>query len=290
MIKLLAILLITFNSFWILEYLPELSMKSKVNLTMLDVGQGDSALIESNDGAFILIDSGKSNFVIDELFEALPINFKHFDLVIATHADADHIEGMLELITRFEVKRLVHTINPKRNELWNELINIAHQNKVEILQIHSGTDISIGCCMKLESIWPIVDEIKKSEFSANDVSLSFILEAFDIEVFLGGDLGKENEEIAIKKYLEIEQKSNIDVLKVSHHGSCHSTSEDFIAMAKPDIALVSVGRNSYGHPCERVTQLLEGNIAQVYRSDISGRVKLSWGEESEIKIEAELSN
>jgi competence protein ComEC len=256
---------------------------SLLEITVLDVGQGDSILIKSPDGLYALIDGGRGTAVMSQLDQFMPFWERKFSFIIATHPDADHIEGLIDVLDQYEVEQILWVKNKKKTEVTYELEAEIQENKVLSYELNSERDFRLGCCIEFDVVWPSGDFDSYDEDEANAASLTVILRYGKLDMFLGGDLYvAQEEQVAGSLPLELRQ---IDVLKVSHHGSKTSTSAKFLHLIDTQIGLISAGkRNSYGHPAAEVLQNLENENIEIIRTDLEGTIQLKTdGEQLEIK-------
>jgi competence protein ComEC len=235
-------------------------------LHMLDVGQGDAFLLQTVDNKYILIDGGPSSNLIDVMADYMPFWQKRLDLVIATHGDSDHIGGLVELGERYDIDDFIYNGESKNTLIYEELMRNINLNGVDISIAQSGEEIRVGCCMEIDILWPDSINIEDS----NDRSVSVIARYKDFDIYMAGDLGYKYEE-KISNNLGVD----IEVMKLSHHGSRTSTSSKVIDNINPQITLISAGKdNKFGHPHKEVIDLLDKNNIIQYRTDIQGTVSI----------------
>lgn len=234
-------------------------------IRFLDVGEGDAALICSN-GKAALIDTGTAE-AADRLCEKLKgYGVKQLDLVVFSHCHTDHVGGCERLMSSFAVGRLVVpkiVDEPDGAEAIISAQKRTVQNGGEVYEAAKGLKADIGD-FKLEIIgyYPeLTDE--------NDRSLFIMLEIRGMKFLFTGDAEERSE-----KQLAADQSAlSCDVLKVAHHGSSTSSSEELLAACKPDVAVISCGYgNSYLHPHEKAISRLEKYNSAVYRTDIYGDI------------------
>ncbi len=245
-------------------------------LTMIDVGQGDSILLELKNKS-ILIDTGGNSFSdynmatnkLIPYFKSLGI--KKIDYLILTHGDYDHIGEANNLISNFKVDKVIFN-NGEYCDLELELISILKDKNINYYQ--NIKQLNIGN----NRLYFLNNELYDNE---NDNSIILYMEIEDNKVLFMGDAGTKVEKDIIKKY----NLNDIDILKVGHHGSKTSTSKEFITQILPKYALISVGANNwYGHPHEEVLENL--NSSNIYRTDLNGSIKINL---DELKIKTCLS-
>jgi len=242
---------------------------SLLEIYFLDIGQGDSILIKTPDNRYGLIDSGKGMKVLSELAEVMPRFNKVIDFVIATHPDADHIEGFMGVLKNYQIKNFFIGRTDKHNELYEEVKNLIFEKHIKNYSLESANDFSIDG-LDFDLVWPDSTNSNKDLSITNETSISFIMKFHNFSVYSAGDLGKENELKSIHSSLE-----TVDVLKVSHHGSNSSTSKEFLAKLLPKLSVISVGKgNSYGHPTPQVVENIESINSQILRTDESGRITI----------------
>ena len=237
-----------------------------MHLHMLDVGQGDAFLLQTVDKKYVLIDGGPSSNLIDVMADYMPFWQNRLDLVIATHGDSDHIGGLVELSERYVIENFLYNGESKNTLIFEELMKNISIDGVDISIAQSGEEIQVGCCMEIDILWPGSIKIEDS----NDRSVSIIAKYKDFEIYMAGDLGYKYEE-KITNNLGVD----IEVMKLSHHGSRTSTSTKVVDNIRPQITLISAGKdNKFGHPHREVLDLLDKNNIIQYRTDIQGTVSI----------------
>lgn len=243
--------------------------QSDLLVAFLDVGQGDAIYIKSPAGNDMLIDGGKENArVLSALSEVMPATDRRIDVVLATHADADHIGGLPEVLRRFSVGAVVLSGNESETGIWNEFENVAiDEPDGEIVYARKGTIVDLGGGVTFEVLFPDRDP---TLFETNLSSIVGILRYGSTTALLTGDSPDE-----IEKYLIDREgtKLDVDILKLGHHGSDTSSSEGFISVTTPMYAIVSAGRgNPYGHPTREVTERVFDAGGCLLRTDESGTI------------------
>lgn len=270
--SLLALLLISNIFVWSLVYEDRASNVLKVYF--LDVGQGDAIFIQSPSGARVLVDGGKNRKVVSELGKILPFSDKRIDVVIATHPDADHIGGLPEVISRFDVEAFLEPGTRSENNIYDELIERLEEEEVKKVLATRGMLLNFGDGAKLVILYPRVGE-DISSLDINDASIVAKLVYKEKSFLLTGDAGLRTENILLT--LDAERLQS-DVLKAGHHGSRTSSSLSFLEVVSPLYTVISAGKdNSYGHP----HQVVLDNLALV------GSRVLSTFEKGAIKFETD---
>ena len=237
--------------------IPYLSSTSYVYF--LDVGQGDSSLIISPyKKDIILIDTGgnpNSNYNISKdtisFLHSLSIN--HIDFLIITHGDADHVGEALNIINNIKVKNVILNCG-SITDLEKALISALDKNNIKYY----------SCIKELNTYNKLYFLQTKEYDNENDNSNVIYTKIYNYKFLFMGDAGIAKEKDILEKY----NLSNIDVLKVGHHGSKTSSSKEFIDSINPKISIISVGKNNrYGHPNKEVLDNLEES--KIYRTDIN---------------------
>jgi len=240
-----------------------------LEITFIDVGQGDGIFIRNNQGVTFLIDGGSSNVTSVGKYRIEPFikanGVSEIDYAILTHSDKDHYSGLLELMdgsnTTIRIKHLVMADIEEKTEDYKEIVQLAESKGIPVLYIYKGIVIQEGE-LTLEVLHP---EIGYFGSSTNDYSIVLKLIYSNFTAYFTGDLEEQGESEIIMKNLF----GNCNLLKVAHHGSKNSTSQDFLELIKPQISIISAGENnSYGHPHKELLQRLESvnsNIIGTYQ-------------------------
>lgn len=228
-------------------------------INILDVGQGDSILIKTPKNEYILVDGGPDNTVVQKLGKFLPFYNRTIDYVILTHADADHLVGLIEVLRRYQVKYIVttdHIHTSKYFLQWQKEIadlQVAIVNEPKILDLGQT---------RLYFINPTSSSLGQA---VNNASIVFKLEYKNSQALFTGDF--ENEEILVNNQFDIQA----DFLKVGHHGADNANSYQFLEQVSPTIAVISVGKNNrFGHPRPNTLLNLEKLGANIFRTDLQG--------------------
>ena len=245
----------------------------KLEITAIDVGQGDSLLVVSPHGRTMLIDGGgsigpvRSEFDFGEDVVAPYLwsrGLDHLDVVALTHAHGDHIGGLPRIIEDFHPSELWVGINPETTEL-RQLYEIADENHVAIRQHVAGDELDWNGT-KIRVLSPPPDWQPKPQ-PKNDDSLALLISYGDTRALLAGDLEKKMERFVAT------ESPHADLLKVAHHGSATSTTPELLAAVHPHFAVISAGyQNSFGHPRPVVLNRLQIYGVKTYRTDLQGAV------------------
>ncbi|PEQ96690.1 DNA internalization-related competence protein ComEC/Rec2 [Bacillus sp. AFS006103] len=250
-------------------------------VTMIDVGQGDSILIEfpQGKGTYLIDTGGTMNYAEEKWRErtkpfevgrdvVVPFlkgkGITKIDKLILTHGDMDHIGGTFSILKELEVKQILmpSVIAPSDTELG--ITREAQKKKIAVIKVSEGDRWVSG-----DNEFYILSPEKNFSGERNSGSITFLAKLGGVRWFFGGDLDQEGEEKIIKKYPHLK----IDVLKVGHHGSKTSSAEAFINQINPKAALISVGeKNRYGHPHSEVLERLKKTNSLIFRTDQQGAI------------------
>jgi len=235
-----------------------------LSIHTIDVGQGDSILIQTPNAKNILVDGGDDNshYIVSNYLKNQ--NVKNIDYIIATHFDSDHIGGLDNIIDKFNVSN-IYAPNYESDTLsYKNLITSCSNKNLNIKYLSNGDFINIEDDINLMVLGPsyIQDE-------NNLNSIIFKIDYRNKSFLFTGDAEASNELSIINSY----NLNDIDFLKVGHHGSSSSTTSEFVKEISPDVAVISCGyKNQYGHPHKSTLDTLEKNNVLTYRTDILGNI------------------
>jgi competence protein ComEC len=268
----------------------------RLHLVFCDVGQGDAILV-SYGRTQVLIDGGPDNKVSNCLSKHLPFWDRQIEMVVLTHADEDHFVGLIDVFKRYNVRYFVANslINSKAS-FW-QFYQLVLEEKASFYSPKVGEKIKIGNLEFLvlwpkerlgnSQIWrkenltylsenkPLPDSIlTKATFSEelNDTSIVLQFSFGQSQALLTGDITEK-----VESQLDL---GKVEVLKVAHHGSKFSTSEEFLSKIKPKLAIISVGENRFGHPAQETLERLDQAGIKVLRTDREGNIEIvsnGWG-------------
>lgn len=274
--KVYVILLATISVLIIMKFIPN----KYINVNMIDVGQGDAVYVETAKGKTVLVDSGgteKSNYDIGENILVPYILDRGkvcIDYAFLSHMHEDHIEGIYAVIQKLKLKNLIIGKHETDNELYNKVVELANKYNVNIIEVKQGDELII------DGVIFDVISAKENDKNVNNMSLILRMTYGEVSMLFTGDAEKELEE-------NINVKTNI--LKVSHHGSKTSSTEEFLKKNMPQVALISVGENnSYGHPNKEVLERLKKINAYIYRTDLNGEIYMRLYKNGKIRIDTKI--
>ncbi|MEX2368875.1 MAG: MBL fold metallo-hydrolase [Candidatus Paceibacterota bacterium] len=234
----------------ILVQLAIAASNDELVVSFLDVGQGDATLIETPSGVQVLIDGGRFRSVDRALSRALPFYDRSIDMIIATHADADHIGGLVTVLEEYDVGHVILPAQVSETSDYMALLEATTQEKSEgatVRQVSRGDVVSLGDEAYLQILFPLAGHVPAD---TNDSSLIMKLIYGETSWLFTGDSSQVMEGFVVGQLAE---QIDVDVLKVGHHGSDTSSDESFLAAASPAFAVISAGANNpYGHPTDTV--------------------------------------
>ena len=269
---------------WIVVF--ELSQPRFLEVIFFDVGQGDAIFIETPQRHQILIDGGPDSKILEKLGKEMPFWDRTIDLIILTHPEKDHLFGLLEVLKRYQVENILWTgvqrETPEAEE-WEKLIK---EEKAKIFLSKAGQKI-IFSRKEAENFMDIIhpfEDLKGREVKdSNNTSIVSRLVFGNNSFLFTGDIEKEVEERLAEQNIFLDS----DILKVAHHGSFTSSSENFIERVSPEIAVISAGKkNQYGHPHREVLERLEKFGIKILRTDQMGNIRI-FSNDKEYKIESD---
>ncbi len=243
----------------------------KLHVYFLDVGQGDAIFVETPSGKQVLVDGGPGSVVLQRLGEVMPLFDKSIDLLVSTHPDADHLSGLVHVLQRYEVPKILETGMLCDTSLCGQWSEIKKEKQPEIDNAFLGQEINTGDGVKFLVFNPTENLNGKFLPKRNNGGIILKLIYGSQSVLLEADVEKPVEGKLVQGGVKIDS----DFLKVAHHGSKTSSTENFLKKVSPLLAFIEVGRdNKYGHPTREVLQRLEDFKIPYYRTDMDGTVEL----------------
>lgn len=245
-----------------------------LKVDVLNIGQGDSIFIETPSMRRILIDGGPNSSVLGKLAKRMPLWSKSLDVVILTHPDADHVIGLLHVLKKYEIDYIIWTGMIRDGGNYQEWISLLEKKQNEgskIIIVKLNDQIKTGN-VALKILHPF-ENLTGHFFDkqGNDTGIVTSLQYGKKSFLFTADASNAVEQGLINYQVNLDS----DVLKIGHHGSKYSTSEEFLQAVSPDIAVISVGKNnSYGHPTQEVLQKLQEFGIKVLRTDTDGDVQI----------------
>ena len=223
----------------------------KMKVDFFDVGQGDAIFVTAPGGVQMLVDGGPDNSVLRELGQVMPFYDRSIDVVVATHADQDHIGGLVEVLKRYNVGLVVLNNTTSTSAVYAEFTDLIKAKNIKEEVIIKPEIIALGSEVEFDILFP---NQNTAGWETNDSSIVGKLIYGENSVLLTGD-----SPLAVEKYIMGKYGNFLksDILKVGHHGSKNSSSDIFIGTVLPAYSVISVGLdNRYGHPAPEALAIL----------------------------------
>ena len=236
-----------------------------LHIWILDVGQGDAILIRTPGNQKILIDGGPNESVLSRLGEVLPFWERTLDLVILSHPDADHVTGLVGVLKNYRVGHLLIGNYSCETNICQEFESLIVKNSIPRWVAAPGGNVLLGDS-EMRIYWPE----ENCYLNRNDCSIVTLLDFSDFEALFPGDIEEESQKPLLLKLVDI---PDVELLKVPHHGA-DCLWGPFLELVDPDISVISVGKNSYGHPTVPTLDKLDKSGSKILRTDQEGTVEI----------------
>ena len=244
---------------------------NKVHIFTLNVGQGDSILIQKGDQQ-LLIDGGPDDKVISELGKVMPLEDRKIEQVILTHPHADHLSGLMEVLDRYQIGEIELSGASHTSQLYIDFLRVIKEKNIPVSQVFAGKQKPIFDRGEIVFIWPEENQQDADE-NINNNSVVFKFSYGNFSALFPGDLEIPSWQKIIAKNKN--QISAADYLKVPHHGSKNGIDEEVISIIKPKNAVISLSAdNKYGFPHKQIIDLLQKIGADIHRTDLQGTIDI----------------
>ncbi|MHB9034531.1 MAG: ComEC/Rec2 family competence protein [Anaerolineae bacterium] len=244
---------------------PSKSSQGNLVVHFLDVGQGDAIWLHLPNGDDVLVDGGPPDAGPGVVNVLKQNGVEHLDLIVATHNDADHIGGLINIVNNVPVK-----------ETWLDkwecdMVTCATFHQLLAAQEVITSLVKTGDSFILGSVlFVVLNPDAGAVTDDNNHSIVLRISHGFIDFLLTGDIEAEAEQAILASGAALES----EILKVAHHGSATSSGSQFLSVVQPEVAVISVGANPYGHPSPEVLQRLAAVSAQVMRTDLKGNIEI----------------
>ncbi len=241
----------------------------KLHVAFLDIGQGDAILITTPNGRQMLIDGGPSTTELGRrLGHEIPFWDRSLDIVVNTHPDADHVAGLVDVISRFDIGIVLTSDVESESGLYAEWLHRLYMYKHPVRQAWQGMTFQLDDNVHVEIFNP--SSLTISAESKNDHSVAMRVTMDEISFLLTGDVEKQIEQAWVAHQFDLKAT----VLKSPHHGSSTSSSHAFLSAVNPQFVVISVGEdNTFGHPTETIIQRYADFGMTILRTDELGTIE-----------------
>jgi competence protein ComEC len=264
----LAALALVIVTAWVLRSPGAPGPPVSFTVSFLDVGQGDATLLQAPGGETALIDGGPAQPDSDLVEKLRESGARSLDLVVLTHAQADHEGGLEAVLRELPVSLLLNGGQGARARAHRRIVALARQRGVRVISGRAGETLRVGA-MRLRVLSPERGLSTPAE-EPNDRAIVLVATYAGLDVFLPAD-AESNVTLGLPL-------RPVEVLKVAHHGSEDEGLRSLLGRLEPEIAVIEVGeRNRYGHPHRRTLAALESSVPTVLRTDRRGDVKVTLG-------------
>ncbi len=265
---LLLLLALDFILAWIIQ---SAHFSQDLKVVFLNVGQGDAILIEQGQNQF-LIDGGRNEkLLLTKLGKFIPFWDRQLEVIEATHPDSDHITGLVGALKNYQVNYILKTQAESQTKTFQALQRAIEKEKEtggKALEAFYGMRLKFPNGAVAEIVYPWGHTAKNSR-DKNENSIVTKITYGKNSFLLTGDLPSDKEQQLIDYNLPLQST----VLKAGHHGSRYSTSDNFLDYIHPQVAIISVGKNSYGHPHSDVLARLRQHQVKFWRTDKRGDIE-----------------
>ncbi|AFZ69381.1 excalibur calcium-binding domain-containing protein [Deinococcus peraridilitoris] len=248
-----------------------------LQIRFLNVGQGDAVLVTTPDGKSMLYDAGRGTTAAQLLKR---YGVKQLDLAVMSQGDADHIGGFEAVAQQFKPRAVLNNGLAKSTQTYARVLAAFEQAGSQGLRA-TERSINLGAQVKLQ-VLPALG-VPKTNQNANSVGV--LLSYGSFKVFFGGDAEPVTTKGWAQRYAS--QLRNVQLYKALHHGSKHNDTLEFLQLVKPEMVVIGVGKNNYGHPSSEALAVYKMVNAQVFRTDLNGTVTVSVKPDGSYTVTAE---
>lgn len=242
------------------------TVAGKTIVHFINVGQGDSILIQAP-GKIVLIDGGSKSQGSTVVNYLKKLGITTIDYVIATHPHEDHIGGLIDVLKNFTVREVIDTGVPHTTKTFEEYLTLIDQKDINFTEGRAGQKYDLGGGSELRILHPT----SPSANNLNNASVVTRLTFGSTSFLFAGDAESASETEILSRGGTLAST----VLKVGHHGSSTSTTQNFLNAIKPAMAVIMVGSNSYGHPTDQTLKRLHEAKIQIFRTDKNGTIVMT---------------
>ena len=263
----IALLLMANAGIFYLAFAPK---HHGLRVSFIDVGQGDSILIQGPTGVTMLVDGGPDRSVVRELPHLMGPLSRRIDIMVETHPDKDHISGLSDVLENFDVHAFMSPGLPSDTNVYLRLVNaVSNEKGISAYVAHRGMRISLGGGAYADVLYP--DKDVSHLHATNDASIVLHVVYGSTSFMLTGDLPSTIEDTLVASVPSASLHS--DVLKAGHHGSKYSTDDTWLHAITPSVVVISAGAgNTYGHPSLEALARIHKTTARVVSTIEQGTI------------------
>ena len=258
-------------SLWLAVF--SLPKTGELKLVFCDVGQGDAVLVTKG-SLQVLIDGGPNEKVMNCLGNHLPFWDKTIEMVVLTHGEKDHLGGLINVLESYRVSCFVTDNTVVDSKIFRRFEELVLESGAVIVRPKIGDRLIVGD-LEFDLLWPPDSRVLGTNTTIkepNERSIVLSLKFGQVRAMLTGDISSKTEEGV--------GFSGAEILKIPHHGSKYSTGDFLLGEVNPKLAVISVGKNSFGHPTKEVLERLESRSIKIWRTDTDGELVLhSFGQD-----------
>lgn len=258
------------------------SMPGNLTVWFIDVGQGDSTLIRTPHGSFVLIDAGTPEAADKIISFMRQEDVDRLAIAVGTHPHADHIGGMREVLRSFQVDAYMDPAFPYATSTYRNLLREIKDQGLKFITARRGMEEEVDG-VRFQVLWPEEPFLEGTESDANNASIVLRLTYKNISMLFMGDAQLE----AIARILKGTADIESDLIKISHHGSADGTTSELLERVKPKYAVIFCAEgNEYGYPHRETMDALRASRCRILRTDLNGTITVSTdGRELGISVE-----
>lgn len=265
----IILIVLSLAAFFIWLAVGEFWVGGEVKIIFFDVGQGSAILVAASNGNQVLIDGGPGGAALVKLGAALPLFDRKIELLILTHPDSDHLNGLIETAERYEIGQVLETGIADASAAYAAWRDLIKRKNIPVSFALAGQKIKIADNLRIDILHPL-KKIAGRDFGEETNRTSIVGKIIygRNSVLFTGDADAAVEKPLIMSGADL----RADILAVGHHGSKNSTSAEFLAAIAPRLAAISVGaKNRYGHPAPELLDRLKN--LEILRTDLLGNLE-----------------
>lgn len=257
-------------------YQSRLYFDQRLHVVFCNVGQGDAIFIRTPSGSDIVVDGGPDKRILDCLLSHMPFWDRDIELMVLTHPHADHLNGLNYVLDRYTVKSFVSEKVENKSEGFNRLTGSLKAQRIPVQYVGAGNKSVLNDKTTIHIVGPTQNFLKETSprgtisESGEFASLLTLVSYGQFSVLLTGDSQVRELSEAIEQF----NLSHLSVLQLPHHGSKTGLNRGILVSLAPKLAVISVGKNKYGHPTTQVLGLLNTEKIKVLRTDKDGEIEI----------------